>query len=47
MLREPVDTGEHLQRGEVQIRALVLPGVDDPVDLVSVLRHPSIIPGAH
>jgi hypothetical protein len=25
----------------------VLPGVDDPVDLVSVLRHPSIIPGAH
>src|SRR5215207_7973742 len=43
VLREPCDAGEHLQRREVEVGALALPVVDDPVDLVSI-RHAAIIP---
>ena len=43
VLREPGDAGEHLQRGEVEVGAFALPGVDDPVDLVDVCGHPAII----
>ena len=35
---EARDTAQHLHRGDVDVRAFPLPGSDDVVDLVEVLR---------
>src|SRR5690606_13956898 len=44
--RQPVDPREHLERREVEVGSLCLPGVDDAVDLVVPSGHASIIAGA-
>src|SRR5690606_10615962 len=50
VVREPVDAGEDLQRREVEVGALTVPGRHDPIDLVAlcgrVRAHPPIIPPA-
>jgi hypothetical protein len=38
--RKSIDSAEHLQRRNVQVRALAVPGRNDVVDLVAaLLRH--------
>jgi hypothetical protein len=41
VVAEPGDPAEHLHRAEVEVAALALPGLDEPVHLVTHARQPT------